>query len=211
MSEHIREQHEQGEEVKKWLKDNGSTIVLGISLGLASLYGWQYYQGYAVRQASDAANGYSDLTQFLVKSDVEGARAELDGLEMNYSRSPYPSLGALRMAHSVLDSDGERAKQYLNYAAENAKPTGAAAIANIRLARLLAKEEQYQQALAVLDGIATSAGSGFEALTSEVRGDILLLQGKVDDAKVAYENALENGGTESGNRNFLQMKIDDLG
>jgi len=52
------DEHEQGEAVRKWLRQNGSSLITGIAMGLALVFGWQWWQGKGVRHSEEAATQY---------------------------------------------------------------------------------------------------------------------------------------------------------
>jgi predicted negative regulator of RcsB-dependent stress response len=50
----------------------------------------------------------------------------------------------------------------------------------------------------------------YSALSGEIRGDAFAKLGRVDDARAAYQDALSHLDPQAPNRNFVQMKLDDL-
>ena len=80
-------------------------------------------------------------------------------------------------------------------------------VARLRLARVLAGGESYVEALDLLDRV---RGTGHQGPVDEVRGDIFLEQGRIDEARDAYGRALEaDPSTISGN--LVTIKLADLG
>ena len=57
----------------------------------------------------------------------------------------------------------------------------------------------------------TSNTGKFIARYNELRGDLLVKQGKPEEARVAYENALANTVATEEAQSILEMKLDDLG
>ena len=80
-------------------------------------------------------------------------------------------------------------------------------VARLRLARVLAYREQYQEALALLD---VPMPGQFAGRIAEIRGDIHVALGETDAARTAYLEAIVTPGAELLDRNFLQMKLADL-
>lgn len=81
-------------------------------------------------------------------------------------------------------------------------------LARLRLAAILLDQKKFDEALKLLDEKVTQA---FVALYSDLRGDVLVEQGKVAEARAAYQQALDKSEETSGWRNVVQIKIDALG
>jgi hypothetical protein len=77
----------------------------------------------------------------------------------------------------------------------------------LRLARVLAYREQYDEALKLL---AVPNPGQFAERFSEGKGDIQAALGHVEEARAAYLAAMVADGSELLDRNFLQMKLNDL-
>jgi hypothetical protein len=82
-----------------------------------------------------------------------------------------------------------------------------AMVARLRLARVLAYREQYQEALALLN---VPQPGQFAGRIAEIRGDIHVALGETDAARTAYLEAMVAPGAELLDRSFLQMKLADL-
>lgn len=197
---------EQSEAVKKWLRDNGSSIVLGAVVGLGGIFGWQYWQDREASQAANAAASYNLLLQDEASLDLDVFASEVGQLKADYQSSPYATLGALQVASKALEAgDLDQAEKELRYAAENAKPPAVATIARLRLARILIAAERPEEVLTLLEAADVT---GFEPAAAEVRGDALVRLGRLAEARNAYEDALAAGATGLGGS--LQMKLNDL-
>jgi len=82
-----------------------------------------------------------------------------------------------------------------------------ASVARTRLAQVQIQLEQLDQALSTL---AVDFPDDFSALAEELRGDVLVRQGKMDEAIAAYRKA-QLSVPEPANPEFLQQKLNDLG
>jgi predicted negative regulator of RcsB-dependent stress response len=80
-------------------------------------------------------------------------------------------------------------------------------VARLRLARVEAYRENYDTALAVLN-VATPGQ--FAARIAEIKGDIHVALGQTDDARAAYIQALTGAGSDTLDRSYIQMKLNDL-
>ena len=73
MSFDVLDEHEQGELVQKWLRENAVAIATGIALGLALIFGWQQWKVHRSTQDAAAAAQY----QALADAVDGGGRREL--------------------------------------------------------------------------------------------------------------------------------------
>ncbi|GAB6040522.1 YfgM family protein [Endothiovibrio diazotrophicus] len=194
---------EQTEEaIKQWWRENGKSVVGGAVLGIAAVLGWQGWQAHVTQQGVAAAAVYDQMLA-AAQGDPTQAMVEAEALSREYDATPYSALAELTLAKlQVEQGQSEEAMVHLRLAMKKAKLPEIREVAGLRLARLLAVGGKPEEALKQLDEL-----TGFKASGEEVRGDILLAQGKRDEAKGAYQRALEAGG----NRNVLQLKLDDLG
>ena len=78
----------------------------------------------------------------------------------------------------------------------------------LRLAGVLADQKKYDEALKQLDG---TGSKEFEALVADRRGDILLAQGKAEEAKAAYRKAWDTMDPKVEYRRLIDAKLTSLG
>jgi predicted negative regulator of RcsB-dependent stress response len=72
---------------------------------------------------------------------------------------------------------------------------------------VLAYQTNYAEALEVLD---VEDPGQFAARMNEIKGDIHAAMGEIEAARAAYTQALTAPGSESVDRNFVQMKLNQL-
>ena len=206
MNEFLSEK-EQIELFRQWWRENGWYLVGGIGLGVLGLLGWNRYNAYVDVRAEEAAAIYVELRQAVGDDDAGGARNLLNELREDFAGSPYTDQGGLLVALMRLD-DGQvdGAIGDLRYVIENTGDQDLSLVARLRLARVLAQDESYAEALAALDVAPGSFAAGYE----EVRGDIHVALGDIESARVAYSAALNDLETGLVNRDIVQMKLDDL-
>ncbi|OOY43363.1 YfgM family protein, partial [Solemya velum gill symbiont] len=97
MSENLTEE-QQVEELKKWWKENGRSIIFGGVIGIALIGGWRGWQGYEDSQAEKGAALYDKFTTHLVTQQVDAARADRNALVDDFSGTVYVDFANLRMA-----------------------------------------------------------------------------------------------------------------
>jgi len=82
-------------------------------------------------------------------------------------------------------------------------------IARLRLANIMLDEKAYDEALKVLDA---KHGAAFDPGFSATRGDVLVAQGKKEEARSAYKAALEKADPKDASlREWVQLRLDALG
>jgi len=202
--------HEQGERVKSWLRENGSSIVMGLVLAFALMFGFKQWQQWETGKRQQASAEYQVLVSYLETGNMDAAVPNYEVLKSEYPSSAYTSMAALMMAKARLNSGQmDVAAQALTYAMENAQPEPVKVIARERLARVRLSQGDADAALQLLDSAPSELG--FESQFAEIRGDIYLANGATDRAIESYKKSLsllENG---VGNRQFLVMKLEALG
>jgi predicted negative regulator of RcsB-dependent stress response len=198
---------ERVEVLREWWKENGWFFVGGIVVFALAWFGWNQYQAYNARQNNEASTLYQSLKKAADANDAANLDKVLAELRDAHASSPYAAQGGLLVASEQLVSAPERAAESLRYVMDHTKDAELAMIARLRLARVLAYREQYDDALKVLD---VKDPGQFSGRLNEIKGDVAFAQGKVDDARAAYLAALVADGSELLDRNLLQMKLNDL-
>lgn len=210
----LRTEEEQLEALKKWWKENGRSIVVAIAVAVAAVLGWQGWQKYHEKQATEASALYQNLVQSVVIELDENPDPQLqrimhlgNQLKENHAKSTYSHYAALMLARAAVQVQNyDQALAELDWVIERAKEEDLKRVASIRKARVLVAVNQPEQARAVLTAITPGA---FTALYYEVLGDIAVQQGDFDAAMAAYDQALA-AAEDQPTRPVLQMKRDDL-
>jgi predicted negative regulator of RcsB-dependent stress response len=121
----------------------------------------------------------------------------------------YGQMAAMLAARAYLEAgDGKAARVPLQWAIDHAADDSFRHIARVRLAGVLLDEKALDQALGVL---AVSPPERFQGLYADRRGDILIMQSKLNEARAEYRKALEKLALDSPLRSVVQMKLDALG
>jgi predicted negative regulator of RcsB-dependent stress response len=204
------DEHEQGEVVQRWLRNNGSSLITGIALGLALVFGWQWWQGKGGRHQEEAATQYHAYGQALDAKDPAKARIFESQLADKYSDTPYARLAVLRQAAFLQANDKTQdAIALLQSAQASFKQADMKELLQLRLARLQLIAGKPDLAIRQLDAV--GAKPQYPAIASELRGDAAAAQGKRDEAKADYEQALTHLDQAAPTRALLELKLIDAG
>jgi predicted negative regulator of RcsB-dependent stress response len=197
---------EQIEEIRHWFKENGLYLFGGAAIVLVGYFGWNQYEAWQNRNAEAAAGVYLEIRQLIADDDREGADSRLAELAAAHAGSAYLDQARLTIAEANVIRDPARSIAELSAVVERNGDDGIVQIARLRLARVLAYQERYDEALAALD--VTDPGA-FAARFAEVRGDIHVAMGDNDAAASAYTDALLGSGNGSVDIEFVQLKLND--
>lgn len=200
---------EQIEAMKSWWEKNGNWVIAGVLIFIASYSGFLWYQNNSQQQSIAASMTYDRLLLNLTSADAdEGERQALSGmLKSDYADMGYGVMAALIEAKVAVDAgDLDSALAELNWAESNADDSLMPVIL-YRKAMVQYGLDQLEAALATLDSI---DGTGHTVLSSELKGDIYLEQGNLEQARAAYQAAIDASEDESINNPYLQIKLNDI-
>ncbi len=195
--------------LKKWWKSNSGSIVTGIILGLAVLFGtkaWYAWQDNIAQQASDV---YTVMMAALKNGNNQAVSEKAGMLIADYNNTPYAALAALALARlRIEDGELEAAATQLQWVLDNGGTDFVRDTARLRLARVELAQGHPDAAELVLGHAGSSSAA--ESLFAEMRGDIHLARGDRDQALASYQRALAGMSEDFIGRALLQLKYDDL-
>ncbi|MDC8445572.1 MAG: tetratricopeptide repeat protein [Nitrosomonas sp.] len=202
------EEQEKLDTLKTWWNRYGTIITIMLAVAVATIGGtkvWEYFQR---QQAQQAADLYALLKQVQTTGDLMKITDAAHLLTEGYASSGYAPRAALIVAKASVDAgDLQRAKTHLQWVMENAKEPEMIDLARLRLATVLLDEKNYAAALQQLN---TRHSSAFSGLYADLKGDVLLASGKIDEARLAYEAAVNALSKNTNYHNIVQMKADAL-
>jgi predicted negative regulator of RcsB-dependent stress response len=194
-------EEEQVDKLKKWWDSNGKQIIAGAVLGLAGIFGWNYYVDY---QDSQALNARALYLSYASDSANVGA---YDKLIKDHPSSSYADQATLLMAKYLFEAEN------YSLALDALKPLMSrensviASTAALRSASLYLELGQHQEALAVLN---MDNANEFSGLFYNLAGDVYLDLGNNEEARKSYALAIENITDNSSLSQLIQIKLDDL-
>jgi predicted negative regulator of RcsB-dependent stress response len=202
------EEQEQLASLKAWWEKYGnltSWVLIAVLAGYSGWQGWNYYQR---SQASQASALYDELQSAVeAKDNVKVLRAAGD-MESKFGSTAYASMAALTAAKTSFEAnDLKSAKAQLQWAADHGGDEFKA-IARIRLAGVLLDEKAYDEALKALAG---DVPAQFAGAVADRKGDILVAQNKLAEARAAYQAALDATDKKNPGRQLIQLKFEAIG
>jgi len=202
---------QQAEVVRKWLRENGAYLLGGLALGLGGLFGLNQWQGYQDTQGEQASALYENVIGALQTDRVTRANEYIMILEETYDDSPYLDQARFLISRSHLDrNEFDVAASYLAQIVADSSSQEMAHIARLRLARIRLHQQQFDEALEILE--AMDSDSAFSSRYHEVRGDVYIAQNRPNDARSEYAAALGDDEQQTVvDRAYVQAKLDALG
>lgn len=204
----VLDEHEQGEMVRKWLRENALALAGGIGMGLVLIFGWQQWGVHKVRKAEEAATEYRSLVTASEAGDAGQAEALAASLRDGYSGTVYAVLAALRQADMAADAGNlDEAADALEWARANASGAALKGLVDVRLARVRLAAGDAAAALNVLNALPADS---YPALREELLGDAFLASGQRDQARAAYQQALGHQEAGAPGEAIVRMKLESL-
>ncbi|MGQ0657778.1 MAG: YfgM family protein [Chromatiales bacterium] len=204
-------EQEQVEAIKKWLKENGVPIVVGLMLGLGGISGWRYWQAHKEDRAEAASALFAQVTTAIRSEQTSRAGEIAKQVVTNYGDTTYAAFAALTLAKlAVQEQDLPSATQHLEWVLEHSKQESLRRIARMRMARVLLAAGKPGEAWAQLEKLPAADPS---AALAELRGDVLLAQGSKDGAGQQYLKAYANAEPQEQHNESgaLALKLGNLG
>ncbi len=208
MDDYLLSEREQWEALKRWVRENGPAIVLGVAIAALGLGGYRWWQARQNNAELAAGAMYIQMENAFAQGNRTQAFILLGNLERQYPSSPYADQAKLASARAfVEDGELDRAADELQDIMQHSSDSILRLIARQRLARVQIAEHQPSQALATLNGANPGA---LAPQYAEARGDAYYAMGDKAAALAQYRlaRATDKGGeTDTG---LLDLKISDL-
>lgn len=214
MAQDLRDDDEQLDVLKSWWKRHGTSLVAGVLLAAAGIFGWNAWQSYQANQTAAASQAFDQLIALTSDFNVldDGQRAQVDQLAEQLSDDHggtlYAELARLIQARVAVDAnDPDTAMASLRQVIDGASHDYVKAVARLDLARIQVDRQQYEEALVGLEG---ELPEGLLAQQANVRGDAFQGLGRLDEARDAYRTALDLAKQHDLPIYGVQLKLDDL-
>lgn len=195
----LLDEHEQGERVRTWLKQNSFGLLGGLALGLALIWGGRWW----IQEAHDKRVALGESYSSVVDSLEAGDRDKAGELSAALAGTAYAPLAALDLAKAQVEAGAQDEAIATLRAATSEEPALSAVIEH-RLARLLIDADKADEALALL-------ADADDPAALETRGDARHAKGEIDQARQDYEQALRKLDPAAPQRRLLELKLTQTG
>ncbi len=203
------EEQEQLEEFKAFWRKHGNTIMTVLTVVLLAVAAWRGWAWYEANRSVKAAVVYHQLKVAVEEGDADRIRSTAQVLHDDFSGTAYARMGSLVAAQAqAVGGAKDTATGNLRWVIDKGGDEIFVLVARLRLASLLIEEQAWDEAARVLD---TETPPAFAGLYADRRGDLAMAQGRTDDARDAYRQALETLGPATPIARLVQLKLDSLG
>jgi predicted negative regulator of RcsB-dependent stress response len=202
------EEQERIAELKAWWEDNRWYVVGALVVAAVSFAGWKGWQHWKQTTAEDAAAMFEPVSKAAKAKDAKGLDAGAKALMDKHPRSFHASEAALYSAKAAFDAGkNAEAREKLEWVVKNGV-RDLQGVARLRLAAVLLDEKKYPEALTVLDA---NKDEAFTAVAADLRGDVMLAQGRLDEARAAYKTAIDKAEPRNPVKQIAEVKLNALG
>ncbi len=202
------EEQEQLDALKAWWRQNGQLVMLAAGVAFAGMIGYQGWNYYQHQQSLKASAQYESLLQVDIK-DIKQVRSVSGQIMDKYNGTPYAARAALMAARANYESgDAKSARAQIEWAMSHTNEDAVKSIAQLQLAGLQIEDKKYDEALKTLK---EQHDPAYDGLFADLKGDILVAQGKPAEAKKAYAEALKKLDEKGRFRKLTEQKLDALG
>ena len=212
MAAYDLEEQERIDALKDWWEKWSKlvyAVVGAFLLGMAGVNAWRYYQStqqadaeVLFRSVEKTAQEVAASKEFKKLSEAANAMAE------KFPRTFQATDAQLLAAKAAFEAnDLAAAATHLQWVADKGRDAYKP-LAKVRLASVQLDDKKFDLALQTLDQV---KDEGFSAMVADLRGDILAAQGKKDEARAAYQAAVDKAGERSALKTVSQAKLDAFG
>ena len=202
------EEQEQIATFKAFWARFGNLILWVLIIALGSYAGYNYWNSHKRTKAVEASALYDELQGALGTNDNAKVQRIAGDIQKKYDGTVYAPMAALGAAKAAFDAnDLKTAKTQLQWAIDNGNDEYKA-IARLRLAGVLLDEKSYDAAMKLLN---EQYPAVFSAEVSDRKGDVLVAQNKLAEARQAYTAAFAAMDKNNPGRQLVQVKLEAIG
>lgn len=206
MSDYFNKTEEQEfNDIKAWLKENGTPIVSAIVAVLLAVSGWNFWKNHQLESAQQTSASYQQVMESYLQNPTKNAPL-VEKFVADNSNSVYAAFANLESAKQAVEQgDFVAAKVQLQQALANNDDASLQNVVRFRLAAIDLQLKNYDEALSALANIKDSAWTHRKQVLS---GDILAAKGDIDAARSAYQQAKESASAQE--KQLIDLRLNQL-
>ncbi len=189
---------------RAWWKENGSSIIAGIAIGVVMVVGYNYWQTYQENRANEVAQLYE---AYQASNDETALKALTDA----NAGSTYTQLARLTAAKNAADEKQyDQAASLLKDVLASGTDSGMKAVAALRLATVYLSQNKPDEAIQLLDSQAESVLPLQQARSAETKADAYLQKGDQAQARALYQSSIDALTAAGQPATLVQLKLDNI-
>jgi predicted negative regulator of RcsB-dependent stress response len=202
------EEQEQIATFKAFWSKYGNIITWVLILALGSYAAYNFWNSHKRTQAVEASALYDELQESLGANDNAKVQRVAGDIKSKYEGTAYAQMAALAGAKAAFEAnDLKTAKAQLQWVVDHGNDEYKS-IAKLRLSGVLLDEKAYDEALKLLG---TDFLPQFAAEVNDRKGDVLVAQNKLAEARQAYIAALAAMDKSNPGRQLVTIKLEAIG
>lgn len=199
---------EEIENFKYFWQSYGRWLFALLLIAAIGYFSWTMYQSHRANQQSATTELFANWQHQHQSQQYAQAATLLTQLQNNHTQAILTAQATmLQAAHAFSQGQYPEAEGHYRWVLQYQTDPTMKALATQRLAIVQLQQEQYDAALATLS---QNTDAAFEALMLETKGDILIAQGKTEEAIAAYQSALEKLPEDAEGRTILKWKAERI-
>lgn len=190
----------------------GHVVIAALVAFIAGIGGTQAWKYYQKKQTQESETIFVALQKVALEANVSKDWKKLSdtatALGDKFPSTFYATDAQLMAAKAAFDGgDLAVATKHLQWVADKGRPTHQN-IAKMRLAAVKMDEKKFDEALATLGSI---KDEGYASQVAHLKGDVFAAQGRRDEARAAYEVAVDKAEQRSPLKEISKAKLDAFG
>ena len=202
------EEQEQIATFKAFWSKYGNLITWVLIIALGSFAAYNFWNQHVRKSSVEASALYDELTDAVTANDNAKTQRIASDIQDKFKRTAYAQMSALGAAKTAFEAnDLKTAKAQLQWVIDNGNDEYQS-VAKLRLAGVLLDEKNYDGAMKLLEGKFLPQ---FAAEVQDRKGDVLVAQNKIADARNAYVAALAAMGPKHPGSQLVRIKLEAIG
>lgn len=198
---------QQAAKVRAWVREYVPAAAVAVAVGIGGYFGYTQWQAQQDTRAAKASDLYEEFRSAVQSDEADSARTLLDRLVSDFGGSGYVDHARLIMAREHVETtQPSLAAEELRQVIADTSNADLRQLARLRLARVYLYMERPEDGLEALEPDAPSPA--WRQLTEDMRGDLYRAMGRTDEARAAYQSALELAGQIDAG--WIRLKLDHL-